>query len=346
MMERFKLFLQRFFETSDELQGEMSARWRLNANTRTVVILIVLGTLLCLGYLRFIVPPPAFPIDSLVTVPEGQSLAEASETLQAGGVIRSPLAFQLIVRLMGEERSVHAGDYLFKQPRTVFSVAHAVVTGSYGLEPIRIRIPEGMMARSMAEVYASHLERFDKERFLAEALPIEGYLFPDTYFFMPNATEDTVLKAMRQNFDNHIASVQEVIDASGHTLQEIVTMASMLEREARITKDRRMIAGVLWNRLDRDMALQVDAVFLYSLGRTTFDLTIEDLTAKDDPYNTYVHKGLPPTAIGSPSLVSILAAADPEENDFLFYLADNTGVTHYSKTYAEHLRLKRRYLGS
>ena len=123
-------------------------------------------------------------------------------------------------------------------------------------------------------------------------------------------------------------------------------MAWILEKEAHTTFDRRMIAGVLWRRLKIDMALQVDVAFLYSIGRSTFSLTNADLKDADDPYNTYVHKGLPPGPIGSPSLSSLRAAVTPIDEGFLFYLADGNNVTHYSKTYEEHLRKKALYLGT
>jgi len=120
-------------------------------------------------------------------------------------------------------------------------------------------------------------------------------------------------------------------------------MASLLEKEAHIFRDRRMISGVLWKRMEIGMPLQVDAAFLYFLGRTTFDLTLEDLQY-DSPYNTYLHAGLPAGAITNPSLRAIEAAVTPIDNGNLFYLADFSGTTHYSATFEEHLRKKRIYL--
>ncbi len=347
-MERFREFtrlLQRFFDSSDELQHELSERWRIHANRRTILFLLVSGTVATLSYMYLIAPPPTFPVDQLVSVPSGQSLTEVAHTLRANGVIRSTFAFRAITILIGEERSVHAGDYLFKEPRDVFSIARALSIGAFGLEPRRIRVPEGATTRSMAIIFQNQLERFNAANFLAEAQPIEGHLFPDTYFFLPNADENTVIQAMRQNFDDHIAQIQPQIASSTRSFDDIITMASILEREARIPEDRRMISGVLWNRIDRKMALQVDATFLYTLGKSTFQLTMKDLTT-DSPYNTYTNKGLPPGPIGSPSLDSIIAAANPTKNSYLFYLADNSGVTHYSKTYQEHLRKKALYLGT
>ena len=128
-------------------------------------------------------------------------------------------------------------------------------------------------------------------------------------------------------------------------LDDVVVMASLLEKEANEFKDRRKIAGVLWKRLEIGMPLQVDATFVYFLGKNTFELTLADLQT-ESPYNTYINKGLPPTAIANPGLDSLRAAVTPDENDYFFYLADYDGVTHFSETYAEHLRKKRKYLGT
>jgi len=249
------------------------------------------------------------------------------------------------VLALGTQRTVRAGDYLFKEPRGIFSIARAMSTGAFGLEPIRIRVPEGATTKEMAIIFGTRLERFNRDNFLTQARPMEGYLFPDTYFFMPNAKEDAVIQAMRQNFDSQIIEVQRLAEQSGKSLADIVILASIIEREARNSNDRKMISGVLWNRLEMGMALQVDVTFLYTIGKGTFDLTKADL-ASDSPYNTYVNKGLPPTPIGSPSINSLMAAVAPTKNKYIFYLADNFGVTHFSKTYAEHLRKKRLYLGT
>ncbi|MBI5644985.1 endolytic transglycosylase MltG [Candidatus Kaiserbacteria bacterium] len=344
-MQKFIEELRRFFDASDRLQGELSERWREHTNRRTIIIAILFGATATLSYLFIIRPPEAFPVDQLVSVPSGFSLTAVANKLKQDGVIRSTLVFRAITILTGSERSVHAGDYLFKEPKDILTVARSISKGAFGLEPSRIRIPEGATTRSMAIIFKSQLERFNPEHFLALAQPQEGYLFPDTYFFMPNATEETVIEAMRQNFDVQVGDIATTGRKSKRSFHDVVIMASILEREARISEDRRRIAGVLWNRIDRHMALQVDATFLYTIGKSTFQLTVKDLTT-DSPYNTYTNKGLPPGPIGSPSLDSIKAAADPIPSSYLFYLADRSGVTHYSKTYEEHLRKKRIYLGT
>ncbi|HWP61628.1 MAG TPA: endolytic transglycosylase MltG, partial [Candidatus Paceibacterota bacterium] len=173
--------------------------------------------------------------------------------------------------------------------------------------------------------------------------PQEGYLFPDTYFFLPNANADTVIETMSQNFNAQIASIAPPLASSTHAVSDIIKMASIVEKEARTDQDRKLIAGVLWRRIRLGMPLQSDVTFLY-IGKNPSLLTTSDLKS-DSPYNTYTHKGLPPTPIDSPSLASIEASAQPVDKGYLFYLADHSGVTHYCKTYACQLANERTYLG-
>ncbi len=337
-----EVFLERCFSAGNRILDLFSERWHRGANRRTIIILVVGGSLFAYLYLSFVRPPDAFPVGELIAVPSGESLSTISGELEAMGVIRDARALRFLVTLTGDQHNVRAGDYLFKEPRDVFFVARALVLGAYGLEPERFRVPEGATVDEIGEIFDTRLQRFDKESFFAQAEEMEGFLFPDTYFFLPNASEATVVAAMRQNFDTKIAPLQPQIASSTLSLKEVVVLASILEREAYNTRDRRMIAGVLYNRLEKDMPLQVDATFAYTIGKGTFQLTRADLKS-DSPYNTYVHKGLPPGAIGNPSLDSLEAAVDPIDNDYIFFLADHSGITHYCKTYACQLANKARY---
>jgi UPF0755 protein len=345
-LSRIKRYLERLVAAANRVDEEVSVNWRAEANRRSVIILIALGSIALISYVFLIAPPSSFPTGNLIAVPEGASAKEAGQMLEEQGVVRNGTAFSIAVTILGADRGVRAGDYLFKEPKDLFSVARAITTGAFGLEPIRIRIPEGATTKEMARIYSAQLQRFDAEKFVEKAQPDEGFLFPDTYFFLPNATEDIVIKAMRQNFDTNIAQLAGEIESFGKPLREVVIMASILEKEAFDHTDRRKIAGVLWRRIRIDMALQVDAAFLYSIGRATFTLTKEDLANEDDPYNTYAHKGLPPGAIGSPSLSSLRAAVTPIDEGYLFYLADSNHITYYSKTYEEHMRKRALYIGS
>ena len=345
-MQKYAELLSRFFTWVDAESRRLAEHWREHANRRSITIIVAGGLAALLTYVLIIAPPANFPTGQLVTVPEGASAAEAGRMLEEQGVVRENHALRFAVQILGRDRGVRAGDYLFQEPAGILSVARRITTGAFGLEPIRIRIAEGATTRDMAKIYESQLQRFDAEKFLEKAQSQEGYFFPDTYFFLPNATEDTVIDAMRQNFDAQIQTLAGDITKSGKTLNEIVIMASILEKEAHTYADRQLISGVLWRRIRINMLLQVDAAFLYSLGYATFDLTKADLANKDDPYNTYVHKGLPPGAIGSPSMSSLRAAANPIDQGYLFYLADRSYTTHYSKTYEEHLQKKALYIGS
>jgi UPF0755 protein len=339
--QKIKKYIDQFLD----VERAASLRWRADVNRRTVLMLLLAAVLGVTVYMTLLRAPSSFPVDELVTVPEGSSVKAIGYELKEQGVVRSPIVFRVLMVVFGHERGARAGDYLFKEPANVWTVARAIASGNFGLEPLRIRIPEGATVRQMATIYTPQLQRFNAERFLKNALPHEGYFFPDTYFFLPNANDEMVLQAMRQNFDDHLATLNPPIASSTRSSEDIIKMASILEREAFKSRDRKMIAGVLWNRIDRGMLLQVDAAFLYTLGKGTFELTRADL-AEDSPYNTYKYKGFPPTPIGSPSLDSIQAAMNPIKNNYLFYLADNNGVTHYSKTYEEHLEKKDLYLGT
>lgn len=341
-MEYLRSVLVQVYATLEALQTRLSNQWRPHANRRTIIILVTLGVLSTYSWVALIQPPDDFPVDELVSVPQGQSLGEIAQGLYDDDVIHSPLAFRALMTIFGTARTAQAGDYLFKEPRDLFTIARAMSVGAFGLEPARIRIPEGATVREMSGIFPTYLERFNAENFLEQALPQEGYLFPDTYFFLPNATEDTVIQTMRQNFDLQIAPLMPQIASSTHSLHDIVVMASILEREAYNSADRRLISGVLWNRLEIGMPLQVDATFVYTIGKGTFQLTVKDLTTPS-PYNTYVNKGLPPGAIGNPSLDSLDAALNPTPNDYFYFLADKNGVTHFCKTYSCQLANKRKY---
>jgi len=335
--------LTKTMERVHDAHDKAREHWHRNLNHRTGMAISFFVLPLILFYSFFIHPPFGFPKTEIITIESGLTVDEIAADLKEAQVVRSPLVLKAFVKALGAEEGVRAGDYQFQQSLTVFGVAKRIVSGSFGLEPTRIRVAEGATVEDIAIIFGKRLSRFNEDLFLIKARSLEGYLFPDTYFFLPNTTEDDVIKAMRNNFETHIADLQDKIIASGKTVNEIVVMASLLEKEARTLRDKQMIAGVLWKRLSIDMVLQVDATFVYFLGKNTFELTLEDLQ-HESPYNTYKHKGLPPGAIANPGYNSLLAALTPVEHDFLFYLADHSGVTHYSETYQEHLRKKRLYL--
>lgn len=313
-----------------------------NRRGRAVVLLCVLvGSWL---YLDIVRAPLAFPIDTLVTIEPGSSLDGISASLEEAQVVRNATALSLLVRVYGNHDSVKAGDYLFKEPKSLFAVARIISVGAFGLEPVAIRIPEGSDSSDMSVIFEKKLLRFDPDTFLELAVPHEGFLFPDTYYFMPNVREEQIITVMTDNFAQKILPLQPQIESSGSTLHDIVTLASIIEKEASRDADRRKISGVLQHRLSINMPLQVDATFFYTHNKGTYRITLAELRDASNPYNTYVHKGLPPGPIASPGFASIVAALEPTQTTALFYLADRSGNTYYSETYAEHLRKKALYV--
>lgn len=304
----------------------------------TVAVLFLL-----VGYLFFVRAPGQFPVGSIVSIPSGVTLAEAGVVLFEARVIRSPLALRLLMALSGSERAVIAGDYFFSRKNSIFGVARRVTRGEYGLAPGRVLIQEGATRAEIAEILALKFGRFDPVRFLDITKEMEGYLFPDTYFFLPNVSAEEVARAMREQFDTHALSLAPELAAFGRPLADVVTMASLIEKEAHDLKTMRLISSVLWNRIDIEMPLQVDAAFLYINGKSTFDLTYDDL-ATTSPYNTYKHEGLPPGPIANPGALALEAALTPERTDYLFYLSDRAGNTYFARTFDEHKVNRRLYL--
>jgi len=209
-------------------------------------------------------------------------------------------------------------------------------------EVVRITIPEGYNVFQVA----SALEDagiFTREEFLNVAEDEEGFLFPDTYEFYRQSSPRVVLQKMKENFEEKTAFLLGPAEEKDIPTRDVIIMASLLEEEASIEKDRKMISGVLWKRLKIGMLLQVDAALTYATGKSSHKLTDADL-AGDNPYNTYKYKGLPAGPISNPGLGAIEAALNPIESPYLFYLSDSRGVTYFSKTFDEHKLNKAKYL--
>ena len=295
------------------------------------------------AYTLWHLPPLAFPVGETVTVAAGDDMGAIAQALYEREIIASPFLFKVYAVLQRGATKLQAGNYYFPRPENAWQIAARLIAGDTRLTPVRITIPEGATTYQMAELFAEKFSRFDAVSFAEKARPREGYLYPDTYYFLPNVTIEEILATMEQNFFAKITEIQDKIDSFGKPLHEVVTMASLLEREARSHRARRMISGILWKRVELGMPLQVDAVFGYIYERETFSPRFSQLKI-NSPYNTYRNKGLPPGPIASPSLSSLEAAVDPLPSEYLFYLTGRDGKMYYSTNYREHLRFKRRYL--
>jgi|CXWL01.1.fsa_nt_gi UPF0755 protein len=300
--------------------------------------------LLCLTPLSlFVLAPFEFPTDAHVNVEEGLPASTIGERLYQKKLISSPLLFTITVRMFGLGKHIQSGTYRFERPIGLTELLYRITHGVSGFELTRVTIPEGYSMREMAETYKEVLPLFDSERFLARTVSEEGLLFPDTYLFSESATDEEVVLRMKENFYNKVHLIQNEIDAFGVPLLDVVTMASIVELEARTTDERQMIADILWRRLADDYPLQVDAVFGYIQGTDIYHPSFDDLEI-ESPYNTYRNRGLPPTPIASPGLEALRATVTPTPNEYWYYLTGTDGVIRYAKTFEEHKKNRELYL--
>lgn len=307
---------------------------------------VTIGLVLLVGWGIYHVTfsaPSYFPSGSYVSIPKGSSLKDVGEILETRNIVRDAWTFRQLARILGDDRGVPAGVYYFGRKQNMIQIAVRIISGNFETTPVRVTIPEGSDTKTIARILYEKLPNFDRRGFIQATDGKEGYLFPDTYFFMPSDSVESILSIFNNAFHTKMTKLAKQIDASGHSELEILTMASILEKEANKTVDRQRIAGVLWHRISIGMPLQVDAVFPYILGKNTFEVTLEDLQF-DSPYNTYKYKGLPPGPINNPGLDSITATLTPIKSKYVFFLSDLDGNFHFANTYAEHLANKKKYL--
>lgn len=286
-------------------------------------------------------PPLSFPRETVITVSSGQALDTLARNLEDQNVIRSSLWFRIFAISLGGERDMKAGQYYLPKPESSLKIAWRIFHGDYGVETFKITIPEGFTARRIADLLDERFQFFDRESFIAAAP--EGYLFPDTYFIPVTATASSTIEALQYNFDRRLRPLKSEIEDSGKSFEDVIIMASIIEGEARRQEDMEEVSSILWKRLEIGMPLQVDATFVYFLGKGTSELTLNDLKI-DSPYNTYLYKGLPPTPISNPGLASIVAALNPRETETLYFLTGDDGNMYYSETHDEHVQKKARYI--
>ena len=297
----------------------------------------------------------------IFTIEPGEHLDEIASGLQEGGYIRSDLVLSLYARGRGLASSLQAGDYLLSGTMSGQEVLEKIVSGDAVFDEIQVTIPEGFTISQMADRF-EEVGLFDREAFLEAArmkpayagvavlssLPedtlLEGYLFPDTYRVFADSTPETVILRMARRLEERLREMTLLSDmrADEHTIHEILTVASIVQKESPVG-DMPLIAGVFWNRIESGWLLESDATVNYALGTSKLQPTFAD-TEVDHPYNTYRYRGLPPGPVGSPGLDAIEATVHPAKHDYYFFLHKPTEETVLSRTFAEHLAAKRRYL--
>lgn len=263
-------------------------------------------------------------------VTSGDSVRDVAKRLKDQNLIRDQVAYFLILRL-GLEKGPQAGNFSLNRTMAATEIAKVLTRGT---DDVKVTIPEGWRSEQI-------VESLQKQGF---AGPVgnwneEGKYFPETYFVPKTMTIDQIRVLMRQTFDKKVSNLTE----------NQLILASLIEREARVNGERPVIVGILLNRLEAGIALDVDATVQYAIGFTKTDgwwkkeLTLEDLKIKS-PYNTYINPGLPPGPIANPGLAAINAVLNPVKTDYLFYLHDSSGSVHYAKTLEEHNANVAKYL--
>ena len=313
---------------------------------RAISIASVTAFILATFYILFWAAPKDFPLNTIYDLKSGQTLLIVSDNFKQENIIRSQFWFKSFVYIFSLGHStIIGGDYAMDDNQNVISLAWRVSHGLLYIVPVKITIFEGTNSFEIADILSKKFPSFDKNVFLnlVQKQNLEGYLFPDTYFIMPNMTEADIIKLMNDNFNEKIKIVSGDISKFGKSESDVIKMASILEEEARTTESREIIAGILWKRIYIGMALQVDSSFKYINGKTTATLTSDDLKI-DSPYNSYINRGLPPTPISNPGLESIKATIDPKMTPYLYFLTDKDGNMHYAVTFEEHIANKLKYL--
>ncbi len=327
-----------FQKISELFRGIIDLSSKLKLTIYIVVFALSASLLGLFAYL----PSNDFPLGQIVTIYSGDTLQGVALNLKESNVIRSPFMFRLAVSFLGGEKKLIAGDYLLDKKEGPLDLAYRITQGKFHTLNFKATIPEGWNSLQIAEYLKRNLKNFDSQKFIELAKDKEGYLFPDTYFLSPTVKPEVVVETMTNNFKNQIKKVLD-LEKSEHTVDEIIIMASILEEEARTTESRRMVAGILWKRLEMGMPLQVDSTFLYINGKTTYELTAEDLKI-NSPYNTYKFKGLPAGPISNPGLDAISSAINPIESKYLYFLSSKSGNMYYATTFEQHKRNKELYL--
>ena len=321
---------------------------------RYILILAIVGVLIVgggLGALYLI--PNTFAQDDgtqVLVIEKGQTGSEIADMLFERGLIRSTQGFKLWLYLSGTNDKLQTGHYQIPNKVTVRELISLLQEGH--VESIRVTIPEGYTVGDIAIVLEKNQIMKAKD-FLAEAktfvpypymkgtrpatYPVEGFLFPSTYEIPVGATPREVIQMMADEMNRYLTpAVKKQIQAQHMSIHDFVTLASIVERESLFDADRPTIAGVFKKRLAHGIPLQSDATISYVLGYAKENVTIGD-TQLQNPYNTYVSKGLPPGPIANPGKKSLDAVLHSENTDYLYFVADKEGHNHFSKTYEEHL---------
>ncbi len=282
-------------------------------------------------------------------VKRGQSTQDIADELQAAGLIRNSFLFRLTVEQNDLGKSLQAGSFQLSPNMTYQEIAQALTEGTNDLW---ITLPEGWRREQIAQYLAGEPEliAFDELDFLQLTEGLEGRLFPDTYLIARESTAETIVSLLTNTFETKVVQgLAEDIAAAEREFDQVLTLASIVEREARGEEEMRQVAGILENRLEIGMPLQTDATLQYIKGYDSSDdnwwsppLSVDK--ELESPFNTYLYQGLPPQPIANPGITAIRASLNPSETNYLYYLHDTDGQIHYAQSLEVHNANVRQYL--
>ena len=324
-------------------------RWRQLSLTTVVLIL------LSVTYLVFwAANTNSLASERAVIIPRGASFKTVLDSLQSSGVIRVRWTLDFAGRILGLTKTMKVGKYLFPRGLSNVGILNDLAEGKSRVL-VHVPIPEGWRMERIALQYGKLLG-IDSQRFISlcdradfrkelgvDAASLEGYLMPDTYRFLWQTTEEEIVERMVEEFKLfYVDSLRKRQEEVKLTLPQVLTLASIVEGESQLDRDRPIIAGVYLNRLKKRMRLEADPTVQYVIPGGPRRLLFSDLRY-DSPYNTYLYYGLPPGPINSPGRKSILAVLYPEKHAFLYFVADGTGGHVFSRNYMEHQKAVQAY---
>nr|WP_245347457.1 endolytic transglycosylase MltG [Cohnella lubricantis] len=308
-------------------------------------------------------PAPASTEPVRVTIAKGMGAKSIAEELEQSGLIRNAFLFSAWLKYKNEGAGFQAGDYDMMPGLTLEEIVAKLNAGdTIAAETVKFTIPEGFTVEQIADRLVKEAG-INKDKFLQEMkdpnvlgasmwtkeipenaslkYPLEGYLFPETYEMKKGSSEEDIIDRMVAELDRKLGQLPEdwqtTMEERGLNLHQLLTIASLVEREVMLDDERAKVASVIENRLEKEMPLQIDATIQYALGKQKEKLSTDDLKI-DSPYNTYLNQGLPPGPIASPSLKSIEAALYPEDTDYLYYVTKKDGSNQhlFATTYKQH----------
>ncbi|HHW56727.1 MAG TPA: endolytic transglycosylase MltG [Clostridia bacterium] len=296
--------------------------------------------------------------EKIVYIPNGYSTSQIAKLLKANNLVKNEWFFIWRAKVLKADGRLQAGKYLLSPNMTTDQIIKKILAGKAQIDTVKVTIPEGYTLKDIAN-RLSQLGLVNKDKFLEIAQNdifnydflkdvlkdrpnrLEGYLFPDTYLIPVSADEKEIINIMLKRFQEiYNTTIKDNAKNVGMTPDQIMIIASIVEKEAVVDKERPIIAGVIYNRLKKNMKLELCPTVEYALGIHKEVLSYKDLQV-DSPYNTYEHYGLPIGPICNPGLKSIEAALNPEKHDFYYYVANKDGTHVFSKTFEEHLKAQR-----